>query len=266
MLAETREEDVKTSFRDRDIGNVYRIDFTPQGKKPGFVENINGHYKSAFVHFTNLLEKGLRINTWIKAGEEYKHFPYSNSDEYWLLKPSRSIIQDTMMNNAQIVFNCRALESKVSQQAAKIDEQAATIAELKKDLSGLQDVVQHLVRGLYCQERQAQCINSHLCSINGEPYRRSRFEHPDTHQWDSWPTTRQGDDCERRIESLENQIKELMEFDTKLLESENSSLTYSVSSHEEKQDPEEDPNELLIFKSRSELQRLYLASYEQQEN
>jgi chromosome segregation ATPase len=126
-----------------------------------------------------------------------------------------------MMNNAQIVSNCRALESKVTEQAAKIDEQAATIDELKKDLTGLQDVVQHLVRGLYCQETQTQCISSHLSSIKRHPYRRSRFENPDTHQWDSWPTTRQGDDCERRIEALERQFKELVEFNPSLLESEN---------------------------------------------
>ena len=231
MLAGTREEDVKNAFAT--FGNVYRIDFTPQGKKPGFVENVKGEYKSAFVHFINLLEKGLRINIWIRGGEEYKLFPYRNSDEYWLLKPSRSIMQDTMMNNAQIVSNCRALESKVSEQAAKIDEQAATIDDLKKDLAGLQDVVQHLVRGLYCQETQTQCISSHLSSINRHPYRTSRFENPDTHKWDSWPNTRQGDDSERRIEALERQLKELTEFDPALLESEDQSLLYSVSSCDE---------------------------------
>jgi len=228
MLAGTREEDVKNAFAD--FGNVYRVDFTPQGKKPGFVENLTGTHKSAFVHFTSVFEKGHRINIWIRGGEEYKVFPYRNSsDECWLLKPARSIMQDTMMNNAQIVSNCRALESKVAEQAAKIDEQTATIDELKQDLKGLQTVVQHLVRGLYCQESQAQCINAHMCSMfeGDKPYRRSRFENPDTHQWDSWPTTRQGDDSERRIESLERQFKELVEFNPSLLESETQSLPSS---------------------------------------
>jgi uncharacterized coiled-coil protein SlyX len=236
MLVGTKEQDVKNAFTH--VGNVYRIDFTPLGKKPGFVENLTGTHKSAFVHFTSVFE-GHHINTLIRSGHEYKLFPYRNSDEYWLLKPARSIIQDTMMNNSQIVSNCRALESKVAEQSAKIDEQSATIDELKQDLKGLQTVVQHLVRGLYCQDSQAQCINAHMCSMleSDKPYDRSRFENPDTHQWDSWPTTRQGDDSERRIESLERQLKELMEFNPSLLESENqslpSSLLYSVSSCDE---------------------------------
>jgi uncharacterized coiled-coil protein SlyX len=233
MLAGTREEDVKNAFAD--YGNVYRIDFTPLGKKPGFVENLTGTHKSAFVHFTSVFEKGYHINTLVRDSQEYKLFPYRNTDEYWLLKPVRSIMQDTMMNNAQIVSNCRALESKVAEQATKIEEQSATIDELKQDLKGLQTVVQHLVRGLYCQESQAQCINAHMLSMfaGDNPYRRSRFENPDTHQWDSWPTTRQGDDSERRIESLERQFKELTEFNPSLLESETQSLQYSVISCKE---------------------------------
>jgi uncharacterized coiled-coil protein SlyX len=217
MLAGTREEDVKHAFAD--FGNVYRIDFTPQGKKPGFVENLTGTHKSAFVHFTSVFEKGHRINIWIRGGEEYKVFPYRNSsDEYWLLKPARSIMQDTMMNNAQIVSNCRALESKVAEQTAKIEQQSATIDELKQDLKGLQTVVQHLVHGLYCQDSQAQCINAHMCSIfeGDKPYSRSRFQDPDTHPWDSWPTTRQGDECERRLEALEKQLKQPPEEDAEL--------------------------------------------------
>lgn len=237
MLVGTREQDVKKVFEEANIGNVYRIDFAPLGKKPGFVENLTGTHKSAFVHFTSVFE-GHHINTLVRDGQEYKLFPYRNSDEYWLLKPVRSIMQDTMMNNAQIVSNCRALENKVAEQAAKIDEQSATIDALKQDLKGLQDVVQHLVRGLYCQESQAQCINSHMCSMfeGDKPYQIGRFENPDTHQWDSWPTTRQGDDSERRIESLERQFKELTEFNPSLLESENQSLpslVYSVSSCKE---------------------------------
>jgi len=245
MLAGTREEDVKNAFEEAKIGNVYRIDFTPLGKKPGFVENLTGTHKSAFVHFTSVFE-GHHINTLVRDGQEYKLFPYRNSDEYWLLKPARSIMQDTMMNNAQIVSNCRALESKMAEQAAKIDEQSATIDTLKQDLKGLQDVVQHLVRGLYCQERQSQCINAHMWSMFecDKPYQIGRFENPDTHQWDSWPTTRQGDDSERRIESLERQFKELTEFNPSLLESENQSLpslVYSVSSCREEQIPPQKP-------------------------
>jgi hypothetical protein len=207
MLVGTREQDVKNAFTH--VGIVYRIDFTPLGKKPGFVENLTGTHKSAFVHFTSVFE-GHYINTLVRDGQEYKLFPYRNSDEYWLLKPARSIMQDTMMNNAQIVSNCRILENKVKEQEKKIEEQAATIDELKQDLKGLQTVVQHLVRGLYCQDSQAQCINAHMCSMfeGDKPYSRSRFQDPDTHPWDSWPTTRQGDECERRLEALEKQLKQ----------------------------------------------------------
>ena len=280
MLARTREEDVKKAFND--IGNVYRIDFTEQGKKPGFVENIKGEYKSAFVHFDSIFEKGFRINVWIRSGEQYKLYPYRNSDEYWFLLQTKSPIQHTMMNNAQIVANCRVLEKKVTEQAAKIEEQAETIKALAEKLEGVQSVVYQLLGGLFCQKSQSQILKHHLTNLFPEEYcgRTCCFE-LDDNIWTAWPTTRQGDNCESRIEALEKQFKELTDFDPTLLQHDEESLstseervipitirkTLDYNDLFQEGDSSDESNystpELSIFKSRSELQRLYLERYEE---
>lgn len=113
-----------------DFGEVLCVDFKPAGRKHGFIEK-DATFKSAFVHLINVLEKGSRINNWIRGGEPYKFCPYSDG-EYWNLMPARTPIQNTMINNTQI------LEKKVEEQAAKIRQQADIIAQLTKKLEDLQ--------------------------------------------------------------------------------------------------------------------------------
>jgi predicted ArsR family transcriptional regulator len=193
------------------IGVVSRVDFAPLGKKPGFKENVFADVKSAFVHVAELFTHGLEVVDMIQTGRSYKIYPYS-TDEYWTFAKAQTQIQDTMMNNAQIVQNCRYLEKKVEQQAAQLEEQASQIEDqaadiraLTEKLSGVHTVLYQLVGGLYCQKSQSQTMNDQLEFLFPESS-RSRFEEPDDSKWDIWPTTRQGDDCERRIADLEHDL------------------------------------------------------------
>ena len=202
----TSETDVTHAFTT--IGVVSRVDFAPLGKQPGFKENLHTNTKSAFVHLAQLFAHGKEIINTIQSGGSYKIFP-NETTEYWSLLEAKTSIQDTMMNNAQIVSNCRYLEKKVEHQEAQLEEQSADIRALTEKLSSVQEVVYQLLGGLFCQKSQVQIMSDHidfLYPYDSSTSSRSRFGEPDDSKWTTWPTTRQGDDCERRIAELKEEF------------------------------------------------------------
>jgi hypothetical protein len=191
------------------IGAVTRVDFAPLGKKPGFKENVCADTKTAFVHVAELFTLGKTIETYIQTKGPYKFYISTISSEFWTLSKANKPIQCTMMNTSQIVQNCRYLENKVEEQALKLEEQAADIRALNEKLSGVHTVVYQLLGGLFCQKSQAQVMSDHIDYLYPESSSgssRRRFGEPDDNKWTIWPTTRQGDDCERRIADLEHDL------------------------------------------------------------
>jgi hypothetical protein len=208
----TCESFVKEQFEKNHIGHVCRVDFTPIGKKPGFDENVCDVVKSAFIHFYEFyaFDKTVKILEKLSKGETCKiylpigyGYGYQNQ-EYWILLKAINPIQDTMMNNAQIVENCRFLEKKVK-------EQDETIKDMQEQIKNINKVVYDLVGGLFCQDTQLETQNLHLkCLFPGISFRSQQ----DTNRWKNFPTTRQGDECESRIAALESTIKEMTNFDS----------------------------------------------------
>ena len=184
------------------LGNITRIDFTPLGKKPGFVENLASNIKSAFVHF----EGGLNYSNLSVSIAEYgsvKMYPaFLCGSEYWILRTVQSPIPDTMMNNAQIVANCRFLENKV-------EEQGATIKAMEEKLEGMQRVVYQLLGGLFNQDNQHGILSSHLNMLFKNDI---QAYDEDTSKWGICPTTRQGDENADRIAALEAQVQAMTNF------------------------------------------------------
>lgn len=220
ISATTTADDITHAFRE--FGTVRRVDFKPLGKQPGFVEIMTNEKKSAFIHLANYSEKAYRVNIWIRGGETYKFYPYMGTNEYWVIRPAKSLIPDTMMNTAQIVENCRFLEKKVKAQEATLKEQEATIKDLQKQVENVQDVIYQIIGGIFCQASQAQIIDIHLSKLEQKNPTVGKYHDS---KWGGWPTTRQGDDCELRIEALEQQIKDLTSFTTDVFEE------ISVSTH-----------------------------------
>jgi hypothetical protein len=210
------EKYVKDVFGDQGISGIERVDFTPIGKKPGFTENTKGAFKSAFVHFKVSNSYMLSIsNFWklVSEGNGYKFYPSYITTEYWLLFPAKKPIQQTMMNTSQIVENGRHLENLIAEQAKKIEEQESRIEKLVQMCEATQTVVYQLLGGLFNQESQNQILQDNLSILFSEERVRSRFEEPDDSVWKHWPTTRQGDHSERRIEALEQTVREMLNFD-----------------------------------------------------
>jgi hypothetical protein len=207
---------VKEQFEKNHIGHVRRIDFTPIGKKPGFDENVCDVVKSAFIHFYHFyaFDKTVKILEKLSRGESDKIYLPNNGygyQEYWILLKATNPIQDTMMNNAQIVENCRFLEKKIKDQDETIKDQDETIKDMQEEIKSINKVVYDLIGGLFCQDTQRATQNSHLKHLFPQvSFRPDK----DTNKWKNYPTTRQGDECESRIDALEAIIKEITNFDS----------------------------------------------------
>jgi hypothetical protein len=123
MSASTTESEVRDRLHASKIGEVRRVDFTPIKKKPGFGENVDSIVKSAFVHFHRYYNDRADFLENIQIGEN-KCVLYLDAEKrsYWMLLKATNVVPDTMMNNHQIVENCRLLEKKVVEQEERIQK------------------------------------------------------------------------------------------------------------------------------------------------
>jgi len=214
MSVNVTEDQVIMEFDKFRIGQVRRVDFTPIVKRPGFGADVDSVVKSAFVHFRHYYynELTLEIMRKIIDGESHRIRPACSTNEYWLLLKSTNPIPDTMMNPAQIVENCRILENKV-------DAQALIIEKLEEKLERVHSVVYQLLGGLYCHETQSDALDGNIDVLFNT---KTTPEVPDTSEWGGYPTTRQGDECERRLAVLEEELAVLrLDVESDELEEEN---------------------------------------------
>jgi hypothetical protein len=217
MAAHHDEESIINVMTNYGIGTVSHVDFTTVNKQPGFVENVDNYMKSAFVHFSDPMmsssDNNYHYNSRRTLGNEnfwnivlYRDGPYKlqiSLGEYWLCLENTNPVQRTLMNVHQIVENGRYLEKL-------IEEQSQTIKKLENKLEGLHNVVYQLVGGLFNHQTQAgiMAIHHHIMGFNN-----CASIHNDTSKWEISPTTLQGDENERRIESLEQTVRDMLNYD-----------------------------------------------------
>ena len=221
MSAGWTHEAIRDTMAYHHIGTVSYVDFTPINKKPGFGENVDDVVMSAFVHFIDPIMKpdnqynSMRNFTetkqfWdrIASGQAYKL--RISSHEYWLCLKNKNPIQRTMMNIHQIVENGRHLENLITQQAVEIKNLKDIVDSQQKSIDGHQSVIYQLLGGLFCQRTQSGILYSHLRNIGLDTsYNHQEADYIE-HPSGIWPTTRQGDECEKKIERLEKIIENLL--------------------------------------------------------
>ena len=224
----TEESVINVMFNLR-IGTVSRVDFVPINKKPGFVEKVNESYKSAFVHFYLPLPRydgpplpaedtdGLCLRNqyiWNMLDIDEPCRVKVSPTEYWFILRNNNPVPQTMMNIHQVVENGRHLEGLIEKQNKKLEEQDATIKKLETKLDGVHALVYQLIGGLFNQGNQRDIIEEHTKCLFPEITQEYAEEAlPEKNKWSIYPTTRQGDDCERRVEALEQQIRDMLKFD-----------------------------------------------------
>jgi hypothetical protein len=152
MDASVTEHYIKDVIENSYIGKVSRIDFTPIGKGPGFKENYDdySYVKSAFIHFEYHYhnEKSVEIREKLSEGDSHRLYlniyRHNGDQEYWILLKATNPVKETMMNNHQIVDNCRFLEDKIAQQELTIIKMSKVIMVMNENIAKL-DRVQQLV-------------------------------------------------------------------------------------------------------------------------
>jgi len=225
MSAFVREQDIAFEFSNCYSVHVARVDFTSCNKKPGFVEDISDTVKSAFVHFIQpiMYSNATGMYEAFNNNKAYKHQTLL-FQEYWLILPNKNPVPYTMMNNAQIVENCRYLEEKVMQQEEEIEKmnelyyllktkittQEVENLNLQQKLDNVVIAVYHLLRGLFNHDSQKEILQMNINML---------FEKDEWHKNNTindycniWPTTRQGYDCEKRIADLEKKFMQLTQI------------------------------------------------------
>jgi hypothetical protein len=127
------------------IGKVSRVDFVPINKKPGFQDETEetGNVISAFVHFTELYNTPITLAILNELENERSYNLHLNEicqrNSYWILLKSKNPIPETMMNNAQIVDNCRFLEKKIDSLMDIVNKQEERIRQLEEHIQTLSD-------------------------------------------------------------------------------------------------------------------------------
>ena len=213
MSTRHTEKSIKNIMSSFQIGNVERVDFTPINKKPGFGENIDQVVMSAFVHFSDPLlgldncynymsDSTLGNNDfWDAISGEKPYRLQIAHNEYWICLKNKNPVQYTMMNIHQVVENSRHLENLVEEQKNKIQK-------LEEKIDNMDSVIKQLVGGLFCQSTQERSLDTYLGVLDGEDFSLKTLPE-NTHNWGSWPTTRQGDDSEKRISDLERYMRDV---------------------------------------------------------
>jgi hypothetical protein len=142
---ETAIREVMTCYQ---IGTVSYVDFTPINQKPGFSENVDQVFKSAFVHFSSpalssdgkyhFVSYPLKVNTplplafWSTIQNEEPYKLQVSPKEYWICLKNKKPVQRTLMNIHQVVENGRYLENLVTAQAEDIKKLKDTVDGLHK--------------------------------------------------------------------------------------------------------------------------------------
>ena len=245
MSVHYNELSVANIMFDYKIGTVTRVDFTPINKQPGFSEEGDVVVKSAFVHFSDPIltsdnEYHYRSTTAFSNQAFWDAINYSNGSytitfserEYWICLKNKNPVRRTMMNLHQVVESGRHLENlieeqskkleeqskKLEEQSKKIEEQSTTIKAIEEKMEGMHEVLYQLLGGLYNQKTQAGSLNSQLdyllpetCNTDDDNTENTNTRYRDHKKsWNIWPTTRQGDSNESRIEELERQVMALL--------------------------------------------------------
>lgn len=227
------EESIKNIMFQLCVGSVERVDFIPINKKPGFFENVehgvSDDYRSAFVHFylpihredgvylPDYTHKNLRLRSnyiWDLIATDQQCRLKINPTEYWILLRNKDPVPQTMMNIHQVVENSRYLENLIEKQAKKLEEQESTIKKLEAKLDGVHQSINQLVNGLFNKESQRGILETHInCLFPEATQEYTEDALPEKSKWENHPTTRQGDDCERRVEALEQTVRDMLKFD-----------------------------------------------------
>lgn len=142
-----------------------------------------------------------------------------------------SIINEMREQLLLLINKVQLMERVIEKQAEKLENNNRVICSL--------------VNGLFNHSNQIGTITEYTEMIFGELSEEEKEEYenlPDSNRWSNYPTTRQGDEHEQRIERLEAKFNAILE----IIEEEESSSQYSNRVYPEEQQYVENTNNSII--------------------
>jgi hypothetical protein len=142
-----------------------------------------------------------------------------------------SIINEMREQLLLLTMKLEFMEKVIEKQAEKIENNNRVICSL--------------VNGLFNHSSQIKTITEYTEMIFGESSEEEKEEYenlPNNNRWGNYPTTRQGDEHEQRIERLEAKFNAILE----IIEEEESSSQYSNRVYPEEQEYRENTNNSII--------------------
>jgi hypothetical protein len=136
----------------------------------------------------------------------FKFYFNRQTSSYWLLLKNKFPVPETDLNLSQVVENARLLEERVAKLEEIIEYQATK-------LENIETVVYQLLGGLFNHSTQGKVLNQNLNLLeDNNEVCWSPTNGDSKSKWAHYPTTRQGDDSEIRIQKLENELKQVKRF------------------------------------------------------
>lgn len=185
------------------LGIVTRVDFQPIPKKRGcksvIIQFQPFPYKPAY-EYNEEFWINLRIDKTFKIQVSKK--------EYWICMKNKKPIKNSVLKTNQATIDGQST-NLVDKQNLKIHQLENSLKELTEKVEGLQECVYQLTAGLFNQKTQNSVIDDFMTLLYPKIFYKDYNEwkeEEETSKWEYWPTTRQGDECERRIEQLEKYL------------------------------------------------------------
>ena len=199
--------EIKNIFADRFVAcNIERIDFVSILNPD---KTVNPAYRSVFIHILFLRSCPTSValyNATYVAEAAYKIYLNDKNDQYWLLLRNKYPVPETELNISQVVENARLLEERVATQEEIIEYQATKLEKIE-------NVVYQLLGGLFNHITQEHVLNQNLNALlDNNEVCWSPTNGAAKSKWSHYPTTRQGDDSESRIQELEKDLKQVKRF------------------------------------------------------
>jgi hypothetical protein len=172
--------------------------------------------RSAYIYFNPKAPQEMYVGEQIKESwrmnEPYFYKDFAQQESLHIYDNALSAAEVRRRNSITVEINGYPLQKIIEVQQEQIET-------LEKKVKASQDVLYNFIGGLYCQRTQGEEIEKLIANLCDRPPidvtenddEDSEQPKPEkqTSKWSFWPTTRQGDECEREIEALKEEIKML---------------------------------------------------------
>jgi hypothetical protein len=156
-----------------------------------------------------------------KFQEEMNEMARQLENHKWMIQKQRELIEIQQKDYSVSRSESLSVQNK-NVSCSEIDEELEALREhpdrpktlrdrceeLEKRTENIREVTYQLLAGLFHQGKQERCLHRHIKQLLYGKYDEEKREGLDIQEESTWPTTRQGDELQERMESLEIELNQ----------------------------------------------------------